>query len=151
MELRFFYADKAVFGDDVTADHGLAHDSEEALGEFVIAGDFHGVGAEQIELVGVGLAVCHAVGRRGGAGGRQRGKIVHNAEFHGETAVLDGARGGAFLGELDLIDRLFLVGAADVAERDQVGLVQQEDAAALERSCGAWSRQWRKSRGRFRR
>ena len=58
MELRFFYADKAVFGDDVTADHGLAHDSEEALGEFVIAGDFHGVGAEQIELIGVGLAVC---------------------------------------------------------------------------------------------
>ena len=59
-------------------------------------------------------------------------ELVHNAEFHGEAAVLDRARGGAVLGKLDLIDGLFLVGPANVAERDQVVLVEEEDAAALD-------------------
>ena len=131
MELRFFYADEPVRGNNISADHGLPHNREQPFREFVIAGNLYAVRAEQIELVGERLAVAHNVfSRRCAAVGHRRQFIV-DTETHRETAVFDGTDRGRHRVELDLIHGLFLIRAANIAERHKVLFVQQQDTAAL--------------------
>ena len=111
----------AALDDQTGAGHGVGADADEALAEIVAAhvGADLIVAPEQL-LDALGLAVQLLALAQAGQDG----------EGNAHTALLDGSVVADAIGEGDLVQRLLLIGAAHIAQRDQILLAQVQLGAA---------------------
>ena len=107
-------------------------DREHIGREQSVLGDLEIVGAEQIDLDRFQVAVEHTGLARFGRVVAERGKRVREDIPRGQTALADHADVRVRGVRLDLVDVLFRGRADEVAESDQVFLVQDERRGSVD-------------------